>query len=80
MNFIFFVLTGCISGWMIGKIVSGKNDIIVEIISCVAGGVLGGGLFSLLGVGGGWLIGLIVTVSVGVVIFIRIVRMIKGSV
>lgn len=80
MNFIFFVLTGCISGWMIGKIVSGRNEILVETISCVAGGVLGGWLFSRLGAGGGGLIGLIVTALVGAVIFIRILRMIKSSV
>ena len=69
------VLLGALSGWIAGKLMKSKNGFIVNVILGVAGGALGGWLGSLIGIGGGWVMSIILAVA-GACIIIALARLI----
>ena len=58
-DLILFLVIGLVAGWLAGKIMKGRGfGLIGNLIVGVIGSVLGGYLFSLIGLGGfGWLAG-----------------------
>lgn len=81
MSWIAFLIVGLIAGWLAGMIMRGGGmGIIGDIVVGVIGAVIGGYLFSALGVNSGesW-IGWILTALVGSVILLFIVNLVSGG-
>ena len=75
-----FLAIGAVAGWLAGILMSGGGfgllgDIVVGIIGALVGGVL----FGALGISAGGLVGAIVTATVGAVVLIFILRLIKRA-
>lgn len=79
MNVIWFLIVGVIAGWLAGLLVKGGGfgligDLVVGIFGALIGGLLFGG--SLLG---GGLLGSIVVATLGAVILLVVLRVIKKA-
>ena len=73
MDFIWFILIGALSGFIAGKIMKGGGfGILINLLLGIAGGVLGGWLFSLFGLGSKGLIGSLVISVIGAVVILWI--------
>lgn len=78
MNFIWFIIIGCLSGFIAGKIMRGGGfGLIINLIVGIIGGVLGGWLFDLVGISTGSVIGSLITSVVGAVVLLWIVGLFK---
>jgi uncharacterized membrane protein YeaQ/YmgE (transglycosylase-associated protein family) len=79
MNVIWFLVVGVIAGWLAGLLVKGGGfgligDLVVGILGALIGGLLfGGGLL------GGGLLGSIVVATLGAVILLVVLRVIKRA-
>jgi uncharacterized membrane protein YeaQ/YmgE (transglycosylase-associated protein family) len=79
MNVIWFLIVGVIAGWLAGLLVKGGGfgligDLVVGIIGALIGGLLLGG-----NVLGGGLLGSIVVATLGAVILLVVLRVIKRA-
>lgn len=79
MNVIWFLIVGVIAGWLAGLLVKGGGfgligDLVVGIIGALIGGLLLGG-----NVLGGGLLGSIVVATLGAVILLVVLRVIKKA-
>ncbi|MEY3929377.1 MAG: hypothetical protein RLZZ516_1087 [Cyanobacteriota bacterium] len=79
MNVIWFLIVGVIAGWLAGLLVKGGGfglfgDLVVGILGALIGGLLLGG-----SVLGGGLIGSIVVATLGAVILLVVLRVIKKA-
>jgi uncharacterized membrane protein YeaQ/YmgE (transglycosylase-associated protein family) len=79
MNVIWFLIVGVLAGWLAGLLVKGGGfgligDLVVGIIGALIGGLLFGG--NLLG---GGLLGSIVVATLGAVILLVVLRVIKKA-
>ncbi len=81
MNLILFLLIGAIAGWIAGKLLRGGGfGLIGNLVVGIVGAVIGGHLFSYLGVSaGGGLIGSLVTAVIGALVLLFIVGLIKKA-
>ena len=81
MNLILFLLIGAIAGWIAGKLLRGGGfGLIGNLVVGIVGAVIGGHLFSYLGVSaGGGLIGSLVTAGIGALVLLFIVGLIKKA-
>jgi uncharacterized membrane protein YeaQ/YmgE (transglycosylase-associated protein family) len=81
MNFVFFLIVGLLAGWLAGVLVKGGGfGVIGDLIVGVLGAFLGGFLFSSFGASaGGGLIGSVVVATIGAVVLLLIVRVIKRA-
>ena len=79
MNVIWFLIVGVIAGWLAGLLVKGGGfgligDLVVGIIGALIGGLLfGGGLL------GGGVLGSILVATIGAVILLVVLRVIKRA-
>lgn len=81
MSFIWFKFIGLISGLIAGKLMRGGGfGWLVNLIVGVAGGVLGGWMFSALGIHTSSIIGSLITSVVGAIVLLWIVGLINRSV
>lgn len=77
---VWFILIGLVAGWLAGVIVKGGGfGVIGDIIVGVLGAVIGGYLFGALGVGTGGLLGALFVATVGAVILIFILRLLRRT-
>ena len=79
MNVIWFLVVGVIAGWLAGLLVKGAGfgligDLVVGILGALIGGMLiGGSLF------GGGLIGSIIVATIGAVLMLVVLRVLKRA-
>jgi uncharacterized membrane protein YeaQ/YmgE (transglycosylase-associated protein family) len=77
---IWWIVVGLIAGFLAGKVMKGGGfGVVMDIVVGIAGAILGGWLFGLIGIQAGGLIGSIVVAFVGAVILIWIVRQLKKA-
>ena len=77
---LIFLAIGAVAGWLAGVLVRGGGfGLLGDIIVGIIGAVLGGWLFGALGIAAGGLFGAIITATVGAVVLLLIVRMIKKA-
>ncbi len=69
------VALGALSGWLAGKIMGSKNGFLLNVVLGIAGGALGGWLGGKIGLGGGWVMSLILAVA-GACLIIFLFRLI----
>ncbi len=81
MDFLWFILIGLAAGWLAGQLMKGGGfGVIGDIIVGVIGALLGGFLFGSLGVfPGGGLLGSLVVATIGAVILLFLLRLIKKA-
>ena len=80
MALIWFLLIGLIAGWLAGVVMKGGGyGIVGDMIVGVIGALLGGWLFSLVGISAGGLIGSIIVAFIGACVLIAILRAIRRA-
>lgn len=80
MNVIWFLLIGLVAGWLAGIVLKGRGfGLVSNLIIGVLGAILGGFLFGLIGVQSYSLLGSLVTATVGAVVLLLIVGMLKRA-
>ncbi len=78
IGFIWFIIIGGVAGWLAGTLMKGRGfGLFGNIVVGIVGAFLGGFLFGLLGLKAGGLIGALVTATVGAVVLLWIVGMLK---
>lgn len=75
---IWLLVVGLIAGWLAGKIMKGAGfGLVGDLVIGVLGAVVGGWLFGLLGIGAWGLLGSIVVATVGALVLLYLVRLVK---
>ena len=78
MNTFWFLLIGLIAGWLAGRIMKGKGfGLVGNLIVGVIGALLGGFLFSLIGLKAVGLVGALIAAVVGAIVLIWLLSLIK---
>ena len=78
MEFLWFILIGLAAGWLAGQIMKGGGyGLVGDLIVGVIGALLGGWLFGLAGIASGGLIGQLVVATIGAIVLILLLRLIK---
>ncbi len=79
-NLLIFLAIGAVAGWLAGLITKGQGfGIIGNMVVGIIGAVLGGFLFSWLGITAGGLIGSLVMATVGAVVLLFAIRIVKKA-
>ncbi len=77
---LWFLLVGLVAGWLAGVLVKGGGyGVIGDIVIGIIGAVIGGYLFGVTGLGVGGLFGTILVATMGAVILIVILRLIRRA-
>lgn len=81
MSLILFLIIGAVAGWIAGKLLRGGGfGLLGNLVVGIVGAVIGGHLFSYLGVSaGGGLIGSLVTAVIGALVLLVLVGLIKRA-
>ncbi|KAB2960953.1 MAG: GlsB/YeaQ/YmgE family stress response membrane protein [Thermoanaerobaculia bacterium] len=80
MEIIWFLLIGLAAGWLAGMLVKGGGfGLIGDMIVGIIGALLGGFLFRLLGIVTTGLLGTLIMATVGAVVLIVLLRVIKRA-
>ncbi len=81
MELLWFLVVGLIAGWLAGVLVKGGGfGIVGDLAMGVLGAFLGGFLFRSLGIGaGGGLLGSIIVATVGAVVLILLLRLVRRA-
>jgi uncharacterized membrane protein YeaQ/YmgE (transglycosylase-associated protein family) len=78
MYFVWQIVIGILAGFLAGKIMRGRGyGLLVDLLLGIVGSMLGGLIFSLLGLYSSGLIGELVVATVGAVLLIYIVRRLR---
>ena len=79
-SIIIFLAIGAVAGWLAGVIMKGGGfGLLGDIVIGIIGAVVGGWLFGFFGITAGGLIGAIITATVGAVVLLFVVRLIKKA-
>lgn len=77
-SLLIFLAIGAVAGWLAGMLVKGGGfGLLGDIVVGIIGALVGGWLFGALGIVAGGLLGAIITATVGAVVLLLIVRLIK---
>jgi uncharacterized membrane protein YeaQ/YmgE (transglycosylase-associated protein family) len=81
MEFIWFILIGLAAGWLAGQLMKGSGFGVLEnIVVGIIGALIGGFIFRTLDVSvGSGLLGSLITATVGSVVLLFLLRLIKKS-
>jgi uncharacterized membrane protein YeaQ/YmgE (transglycosylase-associated protein family) len=80
MHFLVFIIIGAVAGWLAGTIVKGGGfGLLGDIIVGILGAVIGGWLAGELGIGAGGIIGSIFIATLGAIVLLLIIRLIKRA-
>jgi uncharacterized membrane protein YeaQ/YmgE (transglycosylase-associated protein family) len=80
MDIVWFILIGIAAGWLAGQVMgAGGYGLLGDLILGVIGALVGGYLFGLLGISAGGLIGSLITATVGAIVLIALLRLIKRA-
>lgn len=79
-NLIWFLLIGLAAGWIASMIMkSGRGGVLQYMVIGVVGALLGGWLFSLLGIGATGLLGSLITATIGAIVLIALLRLLRRA-
>ena len=72
------VIIGILAGWLAGKIMRGRGfGLIGDLLVGIVGSLIGGLVFGLLGIGSYNLVGSIVVATVGAMLLLYLIRVIR---
>jgi uncharacterized membrane protein YeaQ/YmgE (transglycosylase-associated protein family) len=79
MYLLWQIAIGILAGFLAGKIMRGRGyGLLIDLLLGIVGSMLGGWVFTLLGLSASGLIGQLVMATVGAVLLIVIVRSLRG--
>jgi uncharacterized membrane protein YeaQ/YmgE (transglycosylase-associated protein family) len=79
-SLLIFLAIGAVAGWLAGVILKGAGfGLLVNIVVGILGAIVGGFAFGLLGISAGGILGSIITATVGAVLLLFIVGLIKKA-
>jgi uncharacterized membrane protein YeaQ/YmgE (transglycosylase-associated protein family) len=77
-SLIIFLLIGLCAGWLAGKLMKGGGfGIVGDMIVGVIGALLGGWVFGLLGIAAYGILGQIIMATIGAMLLLFLIRLIK---
>lgn len=80
MNLLWFLLIGVFAGWLAGQLMKGGGyGLIGDLVLGIVGSFVGRWTFGLIGVAASGLVGSLVSATVGAVLFVFLVRVIKRA-
>ncbi len=75
-----WILIGLVAGWLAGKVTHGKGfGCLADILLGLVGSLLGGWLFSKLGIWGGGFLYSLAAATVGAVVLVAAARLLSGK-
>jgi uncharacterized membrane protein YeaQ/YmgE (transglycosylase-associated protein family) len=78
MQFVWFLLIGLAAGWLAGHLTKGGGfGLFGDIVVGVVGALLGGWFFGLMGIAAAGLIGQLIVATVGAIVLLFVLRLIK---
>ena len=81
MELLWFILIGVAAGWLAGQLMKGGGyGLVGDLIVGVIGALLGGWLFGMAGIAAVGLIGQLVVATIGAILLIFLLRLIKRNV
>jgi uncharacterized membrane protein YeaQ/YmgE (transglycosylase-associated protein family) len=80
-SLVVLILVGLVAGWLAGKIVQGTGyGLVGDIAIGIAGALIAGWLFPMIGFGiGGGIIAAIIHATIGAVLLLVIIRLVKNG-
>jgi uncharacterized membrane protein YeaQ/YmgE (transglycosylase-associated protein family) len=79
-SLLIFLAIGAVAGWLAGVILKGGGfGLLVNIVVGILGAIVGGFAFGLLGISAGGILGQIITATVGAVLLLFVVGLIKKA-
>jgi uncharacterized membrane protein YeaQ/YmgE (transglycosylase-associated protein family) len=80
VNLLIFLAVGALAGWLAGIIVKGKGfGLVGNITVVIIGALLGGFVFGFLGITTGGLLGAVIMATIGAVLLLYIVSILKKT-
>jgi uncharacterized membrane protein YeaQ/YmgE (transglycosylase-associated protein family) len=80
MGFLYFLVIGAVAGWLAGQLTRGHGfGLLGDVVVGIIGAMLGGFLFGLIGLRSFSLIGSLVTATVGAIVLLYVVRLLKTA-
>jgi uncharacterized membrane protein YeaQ/YmgE (transglycosylase-associated protein family) len=80
VHLLWFLIIGIVAGWLAGQIMKGGGfGLIGDLVVGVIGAFLGGWLLGMLGFSAGGTIGEIITATLGAIVLLFLVRLIKRA-
>jgi len=80
MSLLWWIIIGAIAGWLAGKLMRGGGfGFIVNLLVGIAGAVIGGWVFGLLGITTGGVIGSLITAMVGAILLLWIISLFRRA-
>jgi uncharacterized membrane protein YeaQ/YmgE (transglycosylase-associated protein family) len=78
VDVVWFIIIGIIAGWLAGKIMRGAGfGLLGDLVIGIIGALLGGFIFGQLGISAGGLVGALVTATIGAIVLLFLIRLIK---
>lgn len=80
MHLLMFLIIGIVAGWLAGQLMKGGGyGLVGDLVIGVIGAFIGGWLLGGLGIFTGGLIGSLITATIGAVILLFLVRLVKRA-
>jgi uncharacterized membrane protein YeaQ/YmgE (transglycosylase-associated protein family) len=80
VDVVWFIIIGIIAGWLAGKIMRGAGfGLLGDLVIGIIGALLGGFIFGQLGISAGGLVGALVTATIGAIVLLFLIRLIKRA-
>jgi len=80
MSWVWFIIIGIVAGWLAGVIMRGGGfGLVGDLVVGVIGALIGGYVFGLLGLSTSGLLGSLITATVGAILLIALLRVIKRA-
>ena len=80
MEFVWLAVVGLLAGWFAGLLMKGGGfGLVGDLVVGVLGALVGGFLFGALGISAGGFIGSVVVATVGAVVLVFLLRLVKRA-
>jgi len=80
MSWLWWIIIGAIAGWLAGKLMRGGGfGFLINLLVGIAGALIGGWVFGMLGITTGGIIGSLVTALVGAILLLWIISLFKRA-
>jgi uncharacterized membrane protein YeaQ/YmgE (transglycosylase-associated protein family) len=77
---LWWIIVGLIAGWLAGRVMKGGGyGVLADIVLGILGAILGGWIFSKMGMGATSTIGAIIVAFIGAVILVGLARLVKRA-
>jgi uncharacterized membrane protein YeaQ/YmgE (transglycosylase-associated protein family) len=80
MHLLWFLIIGIVAGWLAGQLMRGGGyGLVGDLVIGVIGAFLGGWLLGGLGIFAGGLIGSLITATIGAIVLLFLIRLVKRA-